>query len=105
MDMAPTATAVKTTWKIDPAHSNVEFAVRHLMISTVKGHFADVSGTVTTEDPDFADATLEATIAVASIDTRNDDRDAHLRSADFFDAERYPTIAFRSTGADRQRDG
>jgi polyisoprenoid-binding protein YceI len=103
--MAPTVTAAKTTWKIDPIHSNVEFAVKHLMISTVRGHFTDIVGSVATAEPDFADATLEVSIGVASIDTRNDDRNAHLRSADFFDAERYPTITFRSTGAERQSDG
>lgn len=103
--MATITAPAAATWKIDPIHSNVEFAVKHLMISTVKGRFADVTGTVTAQEPDFADASIEATIVVASIDTRNDQRDAHLRSADFFDAGQYPTITFRSTATQRDEDG
>jgi polyisoprenoid-binding protein YceI len=86
----------RTTWAIDPVHSSVEFAVRHLMITTVKGRFTDVQGTVVLDDANPADATAEITIAVASIDTREPQRDAHLRAADFFEADTYPTITFRS---------
>jgi polyisoprenoid-binding protein YceI len=86
-----------TTWNIDPSHSHVEFSVRHLMISTVKGRFAEVSGRVITDDADPARGQVDVTINVASIDTREPQRDAHLRSADFFDAENYPTLTFRST--------
>ena len=86
-----------TTWKIDPAHSSVEFSVRHLMISTVKGRFADVTGTVKTDDSDPTKGEVDVTIAVASIDTREAQRDAHLRSADFFDADHVPTMTFHST--------
>jgi polyisoprenoid-binding protein YceI len=85
-----------TTWQIDPAHTQVEFAVRHLMISTVRGRFSDVSGQLIVPGGDFSKAQLEAAIGVASLDTREPQRDAHLRSADFFDAERFPTIAFKS---------
>src|SRR5512132_1635225 len=85
-----------TTWKIDPAHSHVEFAIRHLMISTVKGRFTGVGGTVTSHDADPAKGEVDITIDIASIDTREPQRDAHLRSADFFDAEKFPTITFRS---------
>jgi len=92
-----TATPARTTWKIDPAHSQVEFAVRHLMITTVRGRFTDVSGTVVTDEADPAHAEVEVTINVNSIDTREPQRDAHLKSADFFDAEQYPTITFKST--------
>lgn len=85
-----------TTWSIDAAHSHVEFAVRHLMISTVKGRFAEVSGTVRSDDTDPAKGEVDISIGVASVDTREPQRDAHLRSADFFDADKFPTITFKS---------
>ena len=91
---APTATAM--TWQIDPSHTQVEFAVRHLMISTVRGRFGSVEGTVTLPDGTFASAQVDVTIGVAGIDTREPQRDTHLRSADFFDVEKFPTIAFKS---------
>ena len=91
-----TATTTRTTWNIDPAHSQVEFAVRHLMITTVRGRFTDVKGSVVTEGEDLTKAQVEVTIDVHSIDTREAQRDAHLKSADFFDAEKYPTITFKS---------
>jgi polyisoprenoid-binding protein YceI len=84
------------TWSIDRAHSHVEFAVRHLMISTAKGRFTEVSGTVRTDDADPAKGEVDIAIDVASIDTREAQRDAHLRSADFFDAKNFPTITFKS---------
>jgi polyisoprenoid-binding protein YceI len=87
----------RTTWAIDPVHSSVEFAVRHLMITTVKGRFTDVQGTVVLDEANPAGASAEITIGAASIDTREPQRDAHLRSADFFDAEKFPTLTFRST--------
>ncbi|MFZ5624264.1 MAG: YceI family protein [Gemmatimonadota bacterium] len=85
-----------TVWQLDPSHCTVEFAVRHLMISTVRGRFGDVKGTVTTEGDDFRTAQVDVTIGVASIDTREPQRDDHLRSADFFDVAKYPTITFKS---------
>ncbi len=85
------------TWQIDPAHSHVEFAVRHLMISTVKGRFGDVSGTLEVNPADPAKSVVDVTINVTSIDTREAQRDTHLRSADFFDVERFPTMRFKST--------
>lgn len=88
---------VATTWQVDPTHSHAEFAVRHLMISTVKGRFAEVTGTLIGDDTDPESASIELTIPVAGIDTRENQRDAHLRSADFFEAETYPAIRFRST--------
>ncbi len=91
-------------WKIDPTHTHAEFGVRHLMISTVKGHFTDVAGTVVVEDADPTTAQVDVTIGVTSIDTRVEPRDQHLRSADFFDAERFPTITFRSTKVERVGD-
>jgi polyisoprenoid-binding protein YceI len=90
-------------WTIDPTHTEVGFAVRHLMISTVKGRFADVKGTL--EFPESGEPKLDVTIGVASIDTRTEQRDNHLRSPDFFDAEKYPEIRFVSTKAVRTDDG
>ncbi len=91
------------TYTIDAAHSNVEFAVRHMMISTVKGRFGDVKGTV--EIPEAGAPKIDVTIAAASIDTRNEQRDTHLRSADFFDVEKYPELRFVSGDAQRTSDG
>lgn len=93
-----TATPAHTTWKIDPTHSHTEFAVRHLMISTVKGRFGNLAGTVVTDETDPARVEVDITIDVNSLDTRELQRDAHLKSADFFDAEKYPVITFTSTG-------
>jgi polyisoprenoid-binding protein YceI len=94
-----------TTWQIDPTHVNVEFAVRHLMISTVKGRFSDVRGTVTLNGDDLRTAAVDVTIGVESIDTREAQRDAHLRSADFFDVARYPTLTFKSRRVDAAGPG
>lgn len=91
-----TETLATTAWKIDPAHSHVEFAVRHLMISTVRGRFAGVQGTVRVDDPNSSAADVDVRIDVATIDTREPQRDAHLRSADFFDVEKYPHLTFKA---------
>ena len=97
MTETQTATPGKTTtWQIDPAHTHVAFAVKHLMIATVRGRFGDVAGTVSIPGDDFSRAQVEATIGVASIDTREPQRDGHLKSPDFFDAEKNPTITFKS---------
>ena len=85
------------TWVIDPAHTEVGFVVRHMMVSKVKGRFARVEGTITVAE-DVLKSSVEATIDAGSIDTRDENRDAHLKSADFFEVEKYPTITFRSTG-------
>ena len=84
------------TYALDPTHSGVHFSVRHLMVSKTKGRFADFEGTVTIGD-DPLDSSVDVEIRVASIDTREDTRDAHLRSPDFFDAEAHPVITYRST--------
>ncbi len=85
------------TWTLDPSHSEVQFSVRHMMISKVRGTFGVKAATLTApENP--LEATVEATVDVASIDTKDEGRDNHLRSADFFDVETYPTMEFRSTG-------
>jgi polyisoprenoid-binding protein YceI len=86
-----------TTWNIDATHSNAEFKVRHLMISNVKGHFPKVSGTLTLDETDLAKSHVEALIDVDSIETRDVQRDGHLKSADFFDVAKYPTMKFKST--------
>lgn len=91
------------TYTIDTAHSNVEFAVRHMMISTVKGRFGDAQGTVSI--PENGQPSVDVTIKTASIDTRSDQRDGHLRSPDFFDVERYPEMQFRSTTVERTDGG
>jgi len=86
-----------TQWRVDPAHTNAEFAVKHMMITTVRGRFMGVDGTVTQDDANPANSRIEVSIKTASIDTRVPERDAHLRSADFLDAEKFPAITFRST--------
>src|SRR5262245_48278852 len=98
-----TQTAV-TTWSIDPTHSSAEFAVKHMMISTVKGQFGSLEGTLTIDEADPANSSAHASIDVASIDTREPQRDAHLRSDDFFNAEKHPTITFHSTRVEKVDD-
>jgi polyisoprenoid-binding protein YceI len=85
------------TWHLDPAHSSVEFSVKHMMMTTVRGRFKAVTATLTGDRDHPEDAGVEATIEVPSIDTGVADRDAHLRGTDFFDADRFPQITFRST--------
>ena len=85
-----------STWAIDPVHTTAEFAVKHLMISTVKGRFADVSGTIVLDESDMSNSVVSLSIPTKTIDTHSEQRDAHLRSADFFDADRVPAITFNS---------
>jgi polyisoprenoid-binding protein YceI len=101
---AATQTAV-TTWNIDPAHSVAEFKVKHMMISNVKGHFPKVTGVLTLDASDLTKSHVEATIDVSSIQTRDEQRDGHLKSADFFDVEKYPTMTFKSTAVKVTGDG
>lgn len=91
------STASPTTWVIDPAHTLVEFSAKHMMVTTVKGRFAELSGTIAGDETNPADATVEVTIDATSIDSRNDQRDTHLRSADFLDTEHFPDITFVAT--------
>jgi polyisoprenoid-binding protein YceI len=86
-----------TQWRVDPAHTRAEFAVKHLMITTVRGHFGDVDGTVREDSADPTRSTIEVSLKVASISTGVEQRDAHLRSPDFFDADQFPSLTFRST--------
>jgi polyisoprenoid-binding protein YceI len=94
----------RTLWNIDASHSHVEFSVRHMMIATVKGRFADVTGTVVTDESDPGQQHIDVTIGAASIDTRVAQRDEHLRSADFFDTEKFPTLRFTSRRIEGQGD-
>ena len=90
------AAAATSDWKIDPAHSSAQFAVRHLGISTVRGAFTKVTGTVRSDDQDVTKSSVEVTIDTDSVDTRVPDRDNDLRSERFFDVAKYPTITFKS---------
>lgn len=85
------------TYQIDPAHTSVHFSVRHMMVSNVRGEFGKVSGTVRFDPDNPANSTVEATIDASSIATRDEQRDGHLKSADFLDVEKFPTITFQST--------
>ena len=99
-----TATTKKTTWVIDPVHTTIEFAVKHMMVTTVRGRFGQVSGKIELDEEDLTRSSAEVTIPVASIDTREEQRDAHLRSADFFDAENHPNMTFRTKNIERVGD-
>ncbi len=92
------------TYAIDPAHSEVGFAVRHLMITKVRGQFTGFSGTIVVAADNIPTA-IEGTVATATVATREEKRDAHLRSADFFDAEKFPTITFKSTSITGRASG
>lgn len=84
-------------WTVDAAHSSIDFSVKHMMVSKVKGAFQKFNASVEADPNNLTTANIDFTIDVASIDTRNNDRDNHLRSADFFDVEKYPTMTFKST--------
>jgi polyisoprenoid-binding protein YceI len=92
-------------WNIDPSHSGVHFTVRHMVVSKVRGAFDKFGGTVSFDEADPSRSKVSVRIDAASIDTREPKRDAHLRSPDFFDVEKYPELAFESTGVERDGDG
>ncbi len=94
-----------TTWNIDPVHTMAEFKVRHMMITNVKGHFTGVTGMLTLDEQDITKSHVEASIDAASINTREADRDTHLKSADFLDVEKFPKLTFTSTRVTRTGDG
>ncbi len=94
-----------STWSIDPVHSIAEFRVKHMMISSVRGQFTGVSGTLAYNESDAAQSHVEATIDVSTLDTHDAQRDAHLKSSDFFDAEKFPRFSFKSTRVTRRANG
>jgi polyisoprenoid-binding protein YceI len=101
---APTTPAT-TTWNIDPAHSAAEFKVKHMMISNVKGKFSGLAGVLTLDEADVTKSSVEASIPVSTLTTFDDQRDGHLKSADFFEAEKYPDLTFKSTGVEKNAGG
>ena len=97
MATSTTAPSRVTTWDFDPAHSAAHFSVRHMMVSTVRGEFGKISGLVKLDPSDPARTSVEASIDASSINTREPQRDAHLKSPDFFDVAKFPTLDFKST--------
>lgn len=96
--------ATLTKWVLDPLHSEVQFKVKHLVISTVSGFFKSFSGELDTENDDFSDASISFSLDIDSIDTNQSQRDEHLKSAEFFDAAQYPNITFKSTSFTKSGD-
>jgi polyisoprenoid-binding protein YceI len=105
MSTVPTTETSASTWNIDPAHSVAEFRVKHMMIANVKGQFAKVSGKLVLDESDLANSQVEALIEASSIESRDPQRDAHLKSADFLDVENFPTLSFKSTRIRIVRNG
>jgi polyisoprenoid-binding protein YceI len=99
VDTATTSSS-RTTWQIDPTHSLLEFAVKHMMFTTVKGHFTGISGTILADEAHPERSSVDVTIDASTITTGTPDRDTHLRSADFLEVDKYPTITYRSTSVD-----
>jgi len=102
--VSPAPGLVAGTWSIDTTHSDVAFSVRHLMVSKVRGSFTKFEGSITVAD-NPSESSVEATIDMSSIDTKDENRDAHLRSPDFFHTDIYPTMTYRSTGVRPHGDG
>jgi polyisoprenoid-binding protein YceI len=103
--MSTVAAPAITTWNVDSTHSVVEFKVKHMMISTSKGQFTGVTGTLSLDENDLTQSSVEAAIEVASIRTLDEARDAHLKNADFFDADQFPTMQLKSTHIALKSDG
>ncbi len=99
------AAASISTWNLDPAHSVAEFKVRHMMISNVKGQFTGLTGVLTLDERDVTNSRVEATIDASTVNSREPDRDKHLRSADFLDVEKFSTLNFQSTAVKRTGEG
>lgn len=98
-------TATTSTWNIDPAHSAAEFKVKHMMISNVKGKFSGISGVLNRNDADHTRSSLDVSIDVGTVSTQDAQRDGHLKSADFFDVEKFPKMTFKSTHIEKKGDG
>lgn len=105
MASSPAVSAAVTTWKIDPAHSAAEFKVKHMMISNVKGSITGITGELTEHATDASLSSIEATLDVATLNTNDAQRDAHLKSADFLEVDKYPTITFKSTKVEKKGEG
>ena len=105
MNALATPQITTTTWNIDPVHSVAEFKVKHMMISNVKGQFAKIAGSLTLNESNLANSRVEVSIDASSIETRDAQRDAHLKSPDFFDVAKFPTLSFKSTSVRVVRDG
>ena len=99
------AHAATSTWDLDPNHTTSAFSVTHMMLTTVRGDFGKTTGTVVYDDADVTKSTVNVSIETASIDTRVPDRDKHLKSADFFDVEKNPSLTFKSTKVEKAGDG
>ena len=102
MATTTSAPASVITWKLDPAHSSAEFKVKHMMISNVKGSFSGLSGTLTENPSEPTRSSVEASVDIATLTTGDAQRDAHLKSADFFEVEKYPRMTFKSTSVERK---
>jgi polyisoprenoid-binding protein YceI len=100
MSTASAAPGTVTTWNLDSKHSVVEFKVKHMMISNVKGTFSGISGTLQLDESDYTHSKIDTSIDVSTVNTGDPDRDGHLKSAEFFNVEKYPTITFKSTNID-----
>ncbi|UWZ86003.1 YceI family protein [Occallatibacter riparius] len=105
MATTPSTSASTVTWKIDPAHSSAEFKVKHMMISHVKGSFSGLSGTLIEDTVDPTQSSVDASVDISTISTGDAQRDAHLKSADFFHHEQHPTMTFKSTKVEKQGEG
>lgn len=102
MATATTTPATTITWKLDPAHSSAEFKVRHMMISNVKGNFSGLTGDLTEHTVDSSLSFIEAAVPLATVSTGDPQRDGHLKSADFFDIEKFPQMTFKSTRVEKK---
>ena len=100
MSTTPSAPGTVSTWNLDPAHSTAEFKVKHMMISNVKGSFSGLTGVLKLDETDYTHSTVEASIPAASLKTGDEQRDGHLKSADFFDVEKFPALGFKATNID-----
>lgn len=105
MPEATATTSATSTWNIDPAHSSADFKVKHMMISNVRGKFTGISGVLHRFEVDHTKSDLEVSIDISTVNTQDEKRDGHLKSADFFEAEKFPSMTFKSTHIEKKGDG